>query len=236
MLHSQLALSRVTRSTSEARASYERMSRWYDLLADRFERRYRDIGLQELNAKEGEIVLEIGCGTGNCLLALAQSVGHSGKVYGIDISERMLHIAQGKVERARLSRRVELICGDGTKLELQTGCFDAVFMSFTLELFDTPEIRTVLQQCGRFLRSGGRICAVAMSQKEKDTLIMSLYGWIHMRFSNYVDCRPIFVQRAMEDAGFRILDVKGMSMYGLPVDVVLAMKETGLSGGEGSVP
>jgi ubiquinone/menaquinone biosynthesis C-methylase UbiE len=236
MLHSQSALRPVTRSPSEARASYEKMSRSYDLLASRFEKKYRDVGLQELNAKEGEIVLEIGCGTGDCVLALAQSVGDSGKVYGIDVSDRMLHITQQKVERVQLSRRVELICGDGAKLGLKAGYFDAVFMSFTLELFDTPEIRTVLQQCGSFLRRGGRICVVAMSQKEEDTLMMSLYGWMHRRFPNYVDCRPVFVQRAMQDAGFRILDVKGMSMHGLPVDVVLAMKETGLSGGEGSVP
>jgi ubiquinone/menaquinone biosynthesis C-methylase UbiE len=236
MLESQLALSRVTRSKEEARASYDKISPWYDLLAGGFEKKYRDAGLQELNVKDGEVVLEIGFGTGDCVLALAQSVGDSGKVYGIDISEGMLHITREKVERGRLSRRVELICSDGTKLEFQGNSFDAIFLSFTLELFDTPEIRTVLQECRRVLRSGGRICVTAMSQKGKDTLIMSVYGWMHIRFPNYVDCRPIFVQRALEDAGFRILNVRGMSMCGLPIDIVLAVKENGLSREEASVP
>jgi demethylmenaquinone methyltransferase/2-methoxy-6-polyprenyl-1,4-benzoquinol methylase len=227
MSESQLALSRVTRSKEKARASYDKMSRWYDLLAGRFEKKYRDAGLQELKAKEGEAVLEIGFGAGDCVLALAQSVGDSGKIYGIDISERMVYITREKVERARLPGRVELICGDATKLDFQANSLDAVFMSFTLELFDTPEIRTVLQECRRVLRSGGRICVIAMSQKERDTLMMSLYGCMHIRFPNYVDCRPIFVQRALEDAGFRILDVRGMSMCGLPVDIVLAVKDAG---------
>jgi ubiquinone/menaquinone biosynthesis C-methylase UbiE len=229
MSDSQLASSRVTRKREETRASYDKMSRWYDLLAGRFEKKYRDAGVQELNAKEREIVLEIGFGTGDCVLALARSVGNSGKVYGIDMSERMLHITREKVEHARLSGRVELTCGDATILGFKTNSFDAVFMSFTLELFDTPEIPTVLQECRRVLQSGGRICVIAMSQKGKDTLMMNLYGWMRNRFPNYVDCRPIFVQRAMEDAGFRILDVRGMSMWGLPVDIVLAAKETGLS-------
>ena len=220
----QQTISRVTRSKEEAKASYNRISQWYDMLSGLAERKCREAGLQKISAKEGEVVLEIGFGTGNSILALAQSVGNSGKVYGIDISEGMCNITQSRVREAGLSDRVELKCGDAAKLPFEANGYDAIFMSFTLELFDTPEIPMVLRECQRVLRSDGRICVVAMSKKGKTNLMMRLYEWMHRKLPKYVDCRPIFVQEMLEEADFQILDVMEMSMVTLPVEVVLARK------------
>ena len=154
MAKDEIEISRVTRSQQEAKASYDKISKWYDLLACS-ERKYGYKGLQKLSVKEGEIVLEIGFGTGHCIQSLARTVGNSGKVYGIDISQRMYDLDQARIKRVGLSERVNLQCGDAAKLPFETNFFDAVFMSFNLELFDTPEIPTVLHECKRVLRSGG---------------------------------------------------------------------------------
>ncbi|HZK92990.1 MAG TPA: methyltransferase domain-containing protein [Prolixibacteraceae bacterium] len=224
MSKNETQISRVTRSKEEAKASYNMMSKWYDMLASSAERKYKDTGLQKLCAKEGEVVLEIGFGTGHCILALAQSVGSSGRIYGIDISEGMCDIARSRIKKAGLSERVKLECGDAVKLPFEANLFDAIFMSFTLELFDTPEIPAVLNDCKRVLRTGGRICVVAMSKKGKANVMIKLYEWLHKKFPKYVDCRPIFVQKTLEDTDFQILDITEMSMWGLPVEIIAAKK------------
>ena len=214
---------RVTRSKQEAKASYDRMSRLYDVFGA-FERKYKYAGLSKLEARNGEKILEIGFGTGHCILALAQSVGDQGKVYGIDISEGMCRVALSRLEKSELSQRVELQCGDAARLPFKANYFDAVFMSFALELFDSPEIPVVLRECRRVLKNKGRICVVTMSKKDNDGIVVRLYEWFHKMLPGYVDCRPIFARRALEQAGFNIHEVMEMSMWGLPVEVILATK------------
>lgn len=218
------SIARVSRSKSEARASYNKLSRWYDVLAEQSEKKFRDVGLRKLKAIAGEQLLEIGCGTGHGILALAQEVGNSGRVYGLDLSEGMLNITRARVKKAGLSHRVTLIWGDGAKLPFQANYFNAIFMSFTLELFDTPEIAHVLQGCQQVLRPGGRICVVAMSKKSNANWATRLYEWSHRQLPKYIDCRPIFVQQSLAENGFQLAEAIEMSMWGLPVAVVLAKK------------
>ncbi len=218
-----LEMSHVARSKDAARASYNKLSKWYDLIAGGSEKKFREIGLEKLNVGAGESVLEIGCGTGHSLMALAQKAGPSGRVYGIDLSEGMLEQALDRLSKNGLAKRVELQCGDAAHLPYPADSFDAIFISFTLELFDTPELPLVMRECRRVLRHDGRVIVVALSKKKGPAV--GLYEWFHIRFPNYVDCRPIYVRYIIAEAGFRITEVIELVMWGLPVDIVLARKE-----------
>ena len=215
-------ITRVPRSKDSARDTYDRISKWYDLLAGSSERKFTQVGLQKLDVKTGEKVLEIGFGTGHSLLALARRVGTTGKVYGVDLSEGMFQVASNRLSKNGMSNRVELQCGEATHLPFPDQFFDAVFMSFVLELFDTPELPLVMRECQRVLNQAGRICIVALSKKKKPAV--RLYEWFHMQFPAYVDCRPIFTRQTVEEAGFGVTDMTEMVMWGLPVDVIIANK------------
>jgi demethylmenaquinone methyltransferase/2-methoxy-6-polyprenyl-1,4-benzoquinol methylase len=214
----------VTVSNESARAAYNRISRWYDMLAPWGENRCRKVGLSLLKAKDGESVLEIGFGTGTALMEIASAVGSSGKAFGIDISDGMHAIAHTKVGRRGLEQRVELIRGDARHPPYQDESFDAVFMCFCLEVFDASEMGPLLQRCKAVLKMDGRICIVGMSQRGRRTLPSQLYEWAHRRFPNVIDCKPIHVERLLQSAGFKIAECCMLSVWGLPVEAVLAAK------------
>jgi demethylmenaquinone methyltransferase/2-methoxy-6-polyprenyl-1,4-benzoquinol methylase len=214
-------ISRVTRSKDAARTAYNRMSRWYDLFTSS-EERFTDLGLRMLNVQPGEKVLEIGFGAGQGLVALAHSAGETGKVYGIDLSEGMFQVAQEKIARTGLSSRVELHLGDAASLPFEDDFFDAIFISFTLELFDTPEIPLVLGECKRVLREDGRLGVVAMAKG--GGLAVRLYERGHDRWPSLLDCRPIPASKFAAEAGFQKVETTVKSMWGLPVEIVIARK------------
>jgi len=217
-------LLRVNRAKAQTIHNYNRISRWYDAIAGVSERRLREAGLRQLNAKQGETILEIGYGTGHCTLEIAKAVGDSGKVCGIDISDRMYGIARERATAAGIGDRIELCCGDALTLPYPNETFNGLFMSFTLELFGLTDIDKVLQQCKRVLKQDGRLCTVAMSSQGKHGIMMRIYEWAHTQFPKTVDCRPIYAEQLLHSAGFVVSDATVISFWGLSIEIVRSRK------------
>jgi ubiquinone/menaquinone biosynthesis C-methylase UbiE len=216
------SIERVTRSKAQAQANYNNISRWYDLLEGAWETPARNAGLEKLHIRAGETVLEIGVGTGHAAITMAQSVEENGRVYGFDLSSGMLHVTQTRAGKKQLTETITLAQGDAVRLPFVKNSVDAIFMSFVLELFDTPEIPQVLAECRRVLNNRGRVSIVSLSKTGKSTWLRNLYEWSHRRFPQLVDCRPIFVQQALEESGFATMDADLISLWGLPVEISIA--------------
>jgi demethylmenaquinone methyltransferase/2-methoxy-6-polyprenyl-1,4-benzoquinol methylase len=219
-----LAHSRVLTTRRETRRTYDRLSGIYDWLGGAAERRLRAVGLQRLDVQPGERVLEVGCGTGADLPRLAQAVGPQGLALGLDLSSGMLAVARRRLERASPDGSGRLLCGDAAYLPLGASSLDALWMSFTLELFDTPEIPRLLAECRRVLKPGGRLAAVALSAAGPESRLRRWYEWSHAHFPQWVDCRPINAQAALTVAGFKLAAAEQRRLWGLPVEVVLGVK------------
>lgn len=216
---------RVYRTKEQAKRTYDKISRIYDLITGPFERKFRDMGLNQLDVKEGETVLEIGFGTGHCLEEIAKRVGENGKAYGIDISSGMLDITRKRMEKKRLADTVELYCGDAMSMPYEDNMFDVVFMSFTLELFDTPEIPAVLKEIKRVLKPKGRLGVVSMSKEDGESWLLKAYEWIHKNFPVIADCRPIYVEKSIRDAGYSIKSREKIKLFGLPGEIVVTGRQ-----------
>ena len=207
-----------------SKSFYDRISKAYDLIADAGEHKTREAGLEALAVRDGEQVLEIGCGTGHGIVELAKAVGARGRIVGLDLSEGMLEVARKRVKAAGFDDRTELQLGDARDLSLEGGRFDAAFMSFTLELFDPDQIPSVLTQVRRVLKVDGRLGVVSLAYREPPTPITEIYQWLHRHFPHFIDCQPIEAETLIRDAGFRIQAAIDMSIWGLPVVSVTATR------------
>ena len=214
----------VLRSKEEAREAYDRISKFYDYTEGIFEKKYINMALKEFKIRKGEVILEIGFGTGNALIKIAEYIGKNGVVYGIDISPKMLELAKNKIRKRLFTGRVKLTCGDAIKLPYSNNKFDAVFLSFTLELFDTCEIPKVLKEIKRVLKLNGRLGVVSLSKDNGKSLFLRLYEWAHIKFPKYIDCRPIFVTKSIKDTGFNIGYKKKAKIFLAPIEIVIGIK------------
>lgn len=204
----------------ETRANYDRLSRWYDILSGSSEQTLRRRGLSMLDLQPGDRVLEIGCGTGESLPDLAS---RAGQVVGFDLSAGMLDVARKKLKR-NPSPKAVLLQGDAARLPFAGKTFDAIFMSFTLELFPDAEIPHFLKECKRALRPGGRVGLIALVQSKKPGWMERVYGRVHLCWPRVIDCHPIPIEEAMMGAGFKIDRATAASLWGLAVGLLVASK------------
>jgi ubiquinone/menaquinone biosynthesis C-methylase UbiE len=101
----------------------------------------------------GECVLDIGCGCGHTSLQLAELVGPSGAVLGLDISGLMLDVARRRGVTTS-GGRIEFREADAQTCDLGRGSFDAAYSRFGVMFFGDPvaalaNIRAALKPNGR---------------------------------------------------------------------------------------
>jgi ubiquinone/menaquinone biosynthesis C-methylase UbiE len=210
-----------------ARRFYDRISSVYDTLSDSSEAACRERELQLLAPAAGERALELGFGTGHGLLGLARSVGGAGRVVGVDVSDGMAREARRRLEAAGLADRVELHVAAAPPLPFPDRSFDIASLSFTLELFPEATLPAVLAELQRVLRPAGRLGVVAMATPldgEAESPLSHTYRWLHRHFPHIVDCQPIDVERFLEEAGFELRARERMSIWTLPVAIVVGVR------------
>jgi SAM-dependent methyltransferase len=132
-------------------------------LIARLESRARDkvfTGLFDRYAPElipgfGGKVLEVGCGTGATLRALARREDFSGAAVGVDQSQDFITAARSFVSGEPFADRVSFAVGDAHRLDFADGSFDVVFAHTLISHVTDP--LSVLREMVRVLRPGGKL-------------------------------------------------------------------------------
>jgi ubiquinone/menaquinone biosynthesis C-methylase UbiE len=97
-------------------------------------------------------MLDIGCGTG-ALLQMVQEKKKDARLFGVDLSEKMIQVA-----KAKLGEKADLRVSDSEKLPFPNGAFDLVMCTFSFHHYPNPG--AVLSEVRRVLAPGGRLILV----------------------------------------------------------------------------
>lgn len=171
-------------------------------------KRRREMASDALRPQEGQHILDVGCGPGFHAAELAELVGSSGRVTGIDMSEAMLSVAQHRnASRANVSFHL----GDATSLPVPDDSADGMV---TVQVFEyVPDVRSALREAKRVLRPGGRLVVVDVdwstlswhsNHPERMSSVLSLWDE-HLAHPSL----PRRLASEMTSAGFTEITVEG---------------------------
>lgn len=102
----------------------------------------------------GEVVLDLGSGGGLDAIVAARRVGPEGHVFGLDMSDEMLSLAQANATKAGVTN-VAFVRGDMESIPLPRGSVDVIISNCVVNL--VPDKARALAEAFRVLRPGGRL-------------------------------------------------------------------------------
>ncbi|MEA4900771.1 methyltransferase domain-containing protein [Desulfitobacterium sp.] len=113
--------------------------------------------IQYLNLKEGEKVLDLGCGRGGETIEAAKRVGPKGFAWGLDLTPRMIDLAKERAQKERV-KNAKFIMASMDQIPFEHDCLDAVLSNCAINHVEDKaavyrEIHRVLKQGGRFIVS-----------------------------------------------------------------------------------
>lgn len=180
--------------------------------------------MKQMSVKKGARALDVCCGTGDWALSLAEEVGVSGEVIGLDFSKNMLSVAEEKKDKADLDH-VQFVHGNAMELPFADESFDYVTIGFGLR--NVPDYKAVLKELYRVVKPDGIVVCLETSQPTMIIFrqcyyfyfrfIMPLigrvlaksykeYAWLHESAKNFPDKKEL--KKMFQEVGFSDVKVK----------------------------
>lgn len=159
--------------------AYDFMNRAMTLGIDRW---WRHVAVKIVGKTRPRRILDVATGTGDFAIALYNKIKPQ-QVVGIDLSQGMLDVARGKVEKRGLTNAIALQQGDCLELPFDDKEFDAVTVAFGVRNFE--HLLQGYEQMHRVLSPGGMLCVIELSTPENriirwfyDIYTLHIIPWI----------------------------------------------------------
>ncbi|XJZ26048.1 demethylmenaquinone methyltransferase [Bacillota bacterium Lsc_1132] len=161
---------------------YENYDKMNSVISFQQHIKWRNDTMKRMNVQKGSKALDVCCGTADWTIALAEAVGPSGEVVGVDFSQNMLKIGKEKVNGLKLNQ-VELIHGNAMELPFPDQSFNYVTIGFGLR--NVPDYMQVLKEMHRVLKPGGMAVCLETSQP-------TMFGYKQLYYFYFRFIMPLF--------------------------------------------
>ncbi|MBP0449270.1 class I SAM-dependent methyltransferase [Kitasatospora sp. RG8] len=189
-----------------------------------------DVLIEAAPVREGDRVLDVGCGTGGTTVAFARLLGPEGRCVGADISEAMIDAARARAEHE--GSTAGFVLADAQEYAFEPAAFDAVVSRFGVMFFD-DSVRA-FANLRRAVRDGGELRFLVWRGIEENPFMTTaeraaapLLPGIPARRPDepgqFALADPDRVRRILEGSGWAGIDIR-------PVDADLTLPEAELIG------
>ena len=152
-------------------ANYDFTANLYYLIGFR-ETKYRKMAISALGLKPGDTVVEIGCGTGLNFQYLIDSIGGTGQLIGVDLTDAMLVKARARIEKNGWNN-VQLVQCDAAEYTFPPD-INGIISTFALTL--VPEYEVIIERACNALVPGGRLVILDLKKADRYPLWVSKLG------------------------------------------------------------
>ncbi|WP_157250281.1 class I SAM-dependent methyltransferase [Nonomuraea typhae] len=147
----------MTQTTFTPAAGRASLTRFYDpLIALTRERLWRSLAAMHVAARPGDVILDVGCGTGTMAVLLRRTEPRA-RVIGVDPDPDVLAVARRKAGAAGVWPEFRMGLGDALTDVVEPGSVDTVVSSLVLHQCSMAMKRAVLASMAEVLRPGGKL-------------------------------------------------------------------------------
>lgn len=166
--------------------------------------------------KEGDTVLDLGCGAGNDVFVARTKVGKSGKVIGVDMTQEMIDKANRNKEKLGLEN-IEFKLGEIEQLPINNDVIDVVISNCVLNL--VPDKKAAFSEIYRVLKEGAHFCISDI------VLVGDLPDGLRKSAEMYAGCVSGALQESeylgiIDEIGFKNIEIKTRKTIELPDELL----------------